>query len=89
VCGAQQRPVLMYNYVSHRSQLELEDEDHAVCIRFRLVTTTLSSLRTTTWDALFVPSDKYPISTASSTLCLEQVEKSSYRTFNHFFMNLS
>jgi len=27
-------------YVSHRSQIQFEDEDHAVNISFRLVTTT-------------------------------------------------
>jgi len=48
-----------YNvYVSQRSQIIFEDEDHAVNISFRWVTTTLFSLRTTSCDALFVPSDK-------------------------------
>jgi len=44
-------------YVSQRSQIQFEDEDHAVYMSFRWVTTTLSSLRTTTCDALSVPSD--------------------------------
>ena len=44
-------------YVSQRSQIQFEDEDHAVYMSFRLVTTTLSSLRTTACDALIVPSD--------------------------------
>ena len=44
-------------YVSQRSQIQFEDEDHAVHMSFRWVTTTLSSLRTTTCDALIVPSD--------------------------------
>ena len=43
-------------YVSQRSQIQFEDEDHAVYTSFRLVTTTLSSLRTTACDALIVPS---------------------------------
>ena len=43
-------------YVSRRSQIQFEDEDHAVYMSFRLVTNTLSSLRTTTCDALIVPS---------------------------------
>jgi len=44
-------------YVFQRSQIEFEDEDHAVYMSFCWVTTTLSSLRTTTCDALIVPSD--------------------------------
>jgi len=44
-------------YVSQRSQIQFEDEDHAVYTSFRLVTTTLSSLRTTACDALIVPSE--------------------------------
>jgi len=32
VCGAQRRPLLMY--VSQRSQIKFEDEDHAVNISF-------------------------------------------------------
>ena len=43
-------------YVSQRSQIQFEDEDHAVYMSFRWVTTTLSSLRTTACDALIVPS---------------------------------
>ena len=43
-------------YFSQRSQIQFEDEDHAVDMSFRWVTTTLSSLRTTTCDALIVPS---------------------------------
>ena len=44
-------------YVSQRSQIQFEDEDHAVYMSFRWVTTTLSSLRTTTRDAFIVPSE--------------------------------
>ena len=33
--------VLMYNYVSHWSQIQFQDEDRAIYIRFRWVTTTL------------------------------------------------
>jgi len=44
-------------YVSERSQIQFEDEDHAAFMSFRLVTTTLSSLRTTACDALIVPSE--------------------------------
>ena len=47
----------MYIYVSQQSQIQFEDEDHAIYISFCWVTTTLSSLRTTTCDTLFVPSD--------------------------------
>jgi len=43
--------------VSQRSQIQFEDEDHAVYMSFRWVTTTLSLLRTTACDALIVPSD--------------------------------
>jgi len=45
-------------YVSKRSQIQFEDKDHAVYMSFRWVTTTLSSLRTTTCDALVVPSEE-------------------------------
>ena len=38
--GAQQRPLLMYNYVSHQSQIQFQDEDHAVFISFCWVTST-------------------------------------------------
>ena len=38
------------------SQIQFEDENHAVYMSFRWVTTTLSSLKTTTCDALIVPS---------------------------------
>ena len=48
-------------YVSQRSQIHFKDEDHAVHMSFRWVTTTLSSLRTTTCDALIVPSDPVDI----------------------------
>jgi len=44
-------------YVSQRSQIKFEDEDYAVNISFRWVTTSLFSLRTTACDDLFVPSD--------------------------------
>ena len=44
-------------YVSQRSQIIFEDEDHAINIRFRCVKTTLFSLRTTTCDVLFVSSE--------------------------------
>ena len=44
-------------HVSQRSQIQFEDADHAVYMSFRWVTTTLSSLRTTTCDALIVPSE--------------------------------
>jgi len=44
-------------YVSQRSQIQFEDKDHAVYMSFHWVTTTLSSLRTTTCDALIVPSE--------------------------------
>jgi len=43
-------------YVSHRSHIQFEDEDHAVYMSFRWVTTSLSSLRTTACDAVIVPS---------------------------------
>jgi len=43
-------------YVSQRSQIQFEDEEHAVYMSFFWVTTTLSSLRTSTCDALIVPS---------------------------------
>jgi len=46
----------MYMF-SRRSQIQFEDEDHAVYTSFRLLTTTLSSLRTTTCDTLIVPSE--------------------------------
>ena len=45
-------------YASQRSHIQFEDKDYAVYMCFRWVTTTLSSLRTTTCDALTVPSDK-------------------------------
>jgi len=38
--------------------MQFEDEDHAVYMSFRGVTTTRSSLRTTTCDALIIPSEK-------------------------------
>jgi len=47
VCGAQQNV-----YVSERSQIQFENENHAVYMSFRWVTTTLSSLRPTTCGAL-------------------------------------
>ena len=43
-------------YVSQQSQIQFEDEDLAVYMSFHWVTTTLSSLRTTTCDALVAPS---------------------------------
>jgi len=46
----------MFVYVSQRSQIQFEDEDHVVYMRLCWVTTTLSSLRTTTCDAIIVPS---------------------------------
>jgi len=46
----------LYVNVSKQSQIQFEDEDHAVYMSFRWVTTTLSSLRTTACDALIVPS---------------------------------
>ena len=43
-------------YVSQQSKIQFEDDDaHAVYMRFR--STTLSSLRTTTCDALIVTSE--------------------------------
>ena len=54
MCGAQRRPLTVY--VSQWNQIQFENEDHAVYMSFRWVTTTLSSLRTTTCDALIVPS---------------------------------
>jgi len=42
-------------YVSQRSQIQFEDEDHAV-YKFSLSNNYMSSLRTTTCDALIVPS---------------------------------
>ena len=56
MCGAFNTNTTFNVYVSQRSQIQFEDEDHAVYMSFRLVTTTLSSLRTTTCDALIVPS---------------------------------
>jgi len=44
-------------YVFQQSQIQFEDEDHAVYMTFGWVTTTLFSLRTTTCDTLIVPSD--------------------------------
>ena len=60
-------------YVSQRSQIQFEDEDHAVYMSFRsilglgsnylnefsLSNNYMSSLRTTTCDALIVPSVSY------------------------------
>jgi len=44
-------------YVFQQSQIQFKNADHAVYMSFRWVTTTLSLLRTTTCDALIVPSE--------------------------------
>ena len=57
-------------YVSQRSQIQFEDEDHVVYMSVRWVTTTLSSLRTTACYALIVPSDTCNNQTEQMSLLL-------------------
>jgi len=45
-------------YISHRSQIQVENKDQAIYISFRWSNNYMSLLRTTTCDALFVPSGK-------------------------------
>jgi len=49
-------------YISQRRHIQFDDEDYAVYMSFRWVKTTLSSLRTTTCDALIVPSGLHEFS---------------------------
>jgi len=67
-------------YVSQGSQLQFEDEDHAVNMSFRWVTTSLSSLRTTTCDALIVPSEASEVTLFSQESLLKE-------TKYHFYFN--
>jgi len=73
-------------YVSQRSKIQFENEDHAVYMSFRSVTTTLSSLRTTTCDALIVPSDfckdkVYNTTPAKASVWLAKKDQSANNTY--------
>ena len=85
-------------YVSQRSQIQFEDEHRAVYISFRRVTTTLFSLRTTTCDALFVPSvigtikyknKELKLVTADNSSAIPEVaRRHKLKTFLHIFQHL-
>ena len=45
-------------YVFQRSQIQFQFKGHAVIHKFSMSNNYMSSLRTTTCDALFVPSEK-------------------------------
>ena len=79
-------------YVSQRSQIQFEDKDHAVYMSFLWVTTTLSSLRTTTCDALIVSCAICLQVSYSQNICSETflltftTIKSYFNLFHHMFV---